>query len=186
VAQQKEIGGMTYLLRTRMKPAELAAALRGVVQGMDRDLPVTDLRTQREQMDATLEMERALAALTAGFGLLALALASVGIYGVMGCAVAERTNEIGLRIALGAHPARVRRMILGESAWMAAVGIAAGAAAALGLARLVRSMFFGVQFYDPATVAAGVVVLLATALAAGWIPARRAAAVEPMQALRHE
>jgi predicted permease len=184
--QQKEIGGMTYQLRTNMQPAALAPLLRRTVQAVDRDLPVTDLRTQREQIDATLQVERTLAALTAGFGLLALALACVGIYGVMAFSVAQRTNEIGIRIALGAQPGRVRRMILRESSVLALVGILVGAAGAVGLARLVKSMLYGVVPYDPVTLGGGVALLLVVALGSSWIPARRAAGIEPMRALRHE
>ena len=117
---------------------------------------------------------------------LALALACVGIYGVMAYSVASRKNEIGIRMALGAQPAQVRSMILAESLWLTAAGIATGVAAALLLTRLVRTMLYGVQPWDPSTLAAGVSVLLAVALAASWTPARRAAGVQPMEALRHE
>jgi len=131
-------------------------------------------------------MERLFAALTVGFGVLALALACVGIYGIMAYAVAQRTNEIGIRLALGAQPGQVRSMILSESTSLTLVGIVLGVAVALGLARLVKSMLYGIQAYDPPTLVAGVLTLLAVALAASWIPARRAASVEPMEALRHE
>ena len=114
------------------------------------------------------------AALTAGFGVLALALACVGIYGIMAYAVANRRNEIGIRMALGAQPAQVRGMILRESAWLAAAGVVAGLAAALGLTRLVKAMLYGVQPWDPVTLAGGVLLLMAVALMASWNPARRA------------
>jgi predicted permease len=177
---------MTYVIRTRQSLTALAPGLRRVVQSIDRDLPMIDMRTQREQIDATMQMERMFAALTTGFGLLALALACVGIYGVMAYSVASRKNEIGIRMALGAQPAQVRSMILAESLWLTAAGIATGVAAALLLTRLVRTMLYGVQPWDPSTLAAGVSVLLAVALAASWTPARRAAGVQPMEALRHE
>ena len=184
--QQKEVHGMTYQMRTSLSTAALAPVLRNVVQGIDRDLPVTDLRTQREQIAATLQIERALAALTSGFGVLALALACVGIYGIMAFSVAQRTNEIGIRLALGAQPSQVRAMVLRESTWLTVVGVAVGLGAALACARLVRSMLYGVAPDDPTTIVAGTAVLLAVAIAATWIPARRAAAVQPMDALRHE
>lgn len=184
--QQKEVDGLTYELRSNLSLAALAPLLRRTVQAVDPDLPITDLRTQREQINATLQVERTLAALTTGFGLLALALACVGIYGVMAYSVAQRTNEIGIRLALGAQPGRVRRMILRESAVLSAVGIVVGAGAAFGLARLVKSMLYGIAPNDPLTYTCGALLLLCVALLASWIPARRAASIEPMQALRHE
>jgi predicted permease len=184
--QQLGVGGMTYALRTELPPGQLLPALRNIVQLADRDLPIINMRTQQEQIDATMQQERMFAALTTGFGVLALALACVGIYGIMAYTVANRTNEIGIRLALGAQPGQVRGMILRESGWLAGAGVLAGAAAALALTRLVKSMLYGVQPGDPATMAAGALLLMAVALAASWIPARRAAGVQPMDALRHE
>jgi predicted permease len=184
--QQQEVGGLNYAIRTQLSPDQLIPALRAVVQKVDRDLPIIDIRTQREQIDANMQIERTFATLTSGFGVLALALACVGIYGIMAYSVANRRNEIGIRLALGAQPGQVRGMILCESTWLAIAGIAVGASAALGLTRLVKSMLYGIQPYDPLTMAGGVFILLAVALAASWIPARRAAGVQPMEALRHE
>jgi ABC-type antimicrobial peptide transport system permease subunit len=147
---------------------------------------LVDVRTQNQQIDADLEQERVFVTLTSGFGLLALALASVGIYGIMAYSVANRTNEIGIRLALGAQPAQVRRMILRESAWIAAIGIIVGLAGALLMTNAVKSMLYGIAPNDPLTLAGGVALLLCVALAASWIPARRAAGVQPMVALRHE
>lgn len=184
--QQTDAGSMNYELRTSMEPAQLAPLVRRAVQSIDHDLPVIDLRTQHEQINATMQFERAFAALTAGFGVLALALACVGIYGIMAYSVAQRTNEIGIRLALGAQPGQVRSMILRESTWLMLAGILAGVAAALPCTRLIRSMLYGITPNDPATIAAGMALLVAIALAATWIPARRAASVQPMDALRHE
>jgi predicted permease len=184
--QQPEVRGMVYEVRTSMDVATLAPSLRKVVQSADPDLPVIDLRTQQEQINATMQFERAFAALTAGFGVLALVLACVGIYGIMAYTVAQRTNEIGIRLALGAQPGQVRSMILRESTWLTLGGILAGVGGAVACTRLVQSMLYGVGPNDPATIAAGTMLLLAVALAATWIPARRAAAVQPMDALRHE
>lgn len=184
--QQTDAGTMSYELRTSLPPAQLASAIRRVVQSVDPDLPVIDFRTQREQINATMRFERAFAALTAGFGVLALALACVGIYGIMAYSVAQRTNEIGIRLALGAQPGQVRGMILRESTWLTIGGIAAGVVGAIGCTRLIRTMLYGIKPDDPVTIAAGTVLLLAVALAATWIPARRAAAVQSMEALRHE
>jgi predicted permease len=184
--QSADVGSMVYELRTPLAPASLTPVLRRVVQSVDPDLPIIDVRTQREQINATMQTERLFAALTAGFGVLALALACVGIYGIMAYSVANRRNEIGIRLALGAQPGQVRSMILRESTSLAVTGIVVGAVAALALTRLVKSMLYGIQPYDPATMAGGVLILLAVALAASWIPARRAAGVQPMEALRHE
>jgi predicted permease len=184
--QQSEVGPMTYEIRSQLSPAALAPSLRRLVQGVDADLPMIDVRTQREQIAAAMSMERAFAALTTGFGVLALALACVGVYGVMAYAVSQRTNEIGIRLALGAQPAQVRGMILRESTWLALVGIASGLGGALALTRIVKSMLYGIQANDPLTFACAVLLLIAVALAAAWIPARRAAGVPPMEALRHE
>jgi ABC-type antimicrobial peptide transport system permease subunit len=104
----------------------------------------------------------------------------------MAYSVANRRNEIGIRMALGAQPGQVRGMILRESTWLAGAGIVVGVAAALVLTRLVKSMLYGIEPYDPATMGGGVLILLMVALAASWIPARRAARVQPMEALRHE
>ncbi|MGB6687820.1 MAG: ABC transporter permease [Terracidiphilus sp.] len=184
--QQTEVGGMSYVIRTKIAPEAIVPALRRTVAQIDSNLPLEDVRTQQEQIDESMRKERALAALIAGFGLLALALAAVGIYGVMAYSVANRRNEIGIRLALGAQPAQVRGIILRESAWLAVAGIVVGVGAALPLTRLVKSMLYGIQPYDPTTITAGILVLLAVTLAASWIPARRAAGVQPMEALRYE
>jgi predicted permease len=183
---KSDAGGMNYAIRTPLEPAELAPALRQIVQKVDRDLPIVDIRTQQEQIDSAIQTERIFASLTAGFGLLALALACVGIYGIMAYSVANRRSEIGVRLALGAQPGQVRRMILRESTWLAVAGIVVGVGATLLLTRLVKSMLYGIQPYDLPTLASGVSILLAVALAASFIPARRAAGVQPMEALRHE
>jgi predicted permease len=185
-AQQPEVGGMTYAIRTRLSPTALLPALRHVVQQNDADLPMVDVRTQQEQIDANMQMERTLAALTSGFGVLALALACVGIYGTMAYSVARRTNEIGIRLALGALPRQVLGMVLREASWLSLAGIGVGLGAALLLTRLVKSMLYGLQPADPLSLTGGAALLVAVALVASWVPARRAAGVQPMEALRHE
>jgi predicted permease len=184
--QQSDAGGMNYAIRTPLEPETLEPALRQVVGRIDRDLPIVDIRTQKEQIDSTMQTERIFASLTAGFGLLALALACVGIYGIMAYSVTNRRNEIGIRLALGAQPRQVQGMILRESTWLAGAGIVVGVGVALLLTRLVKSMLYGIQPYDLPTLVGGVSILLVVALAASWIPARRAAGVQPMEALRHE
>ena len=184
--QQASAGGLFYEIRTRARPEDILPALRGVVRQEDPDLALVNVRTQDQQIESSLQQERIFVSLTSGFGVLALALACVGIYGIMAYSVANRRNEIGIRMALGAQPGQVRGMILRESTWLAGAGIVVGVAAALVLTRLVKSMLYGIEPYDPAAMCGGVLILLIVALAASWIPARRAARVQPMEALRHE
>ncbi|MGA2537541.1 MAG: ABC transporter permease [Terracidiphilus sp.] len=182
----EEIGNITFEIRTSVPPATLEPSLRKVVQSGNPDLPIVDLRTQREQIDATTSTERAFAALTAGFGLLALLLACVGIYGIMAYAVAQRTSEIGVRLALGAIPRQVLAMVLREASWISGAGIAIGLGASIVLARFVGSMLYGVAPSDPLTLSSAAALLLLVALGASWIPARRASSIQPIEALRHE
>ena len=118
--------------------------------------------------------------------MLALVLACIGIYGVMAYSVSQRTNEIGIRMALGARASRILRMILGEASWMAITGIVVGLAGGLALTRLIASMLYGLKPWDPVTFCASALLLLSVALAASAVPARRAARIDPMRALRHE
>jgi len=176
----------TFAIRTSMAGEALLPALRNAVRQVDANLPMLDVRTQDEQIAANLRQERIFATLTSGFGVLALVLACVGVYGVMAYSVARRTNEIGIRLALGARPKQVLALVLREAAWLGVIGIGVGVGAALPLARLVKSMLYGIAPDDPVTLAGGMVLLLGAAVLASWVPARRAAGVEPMVALRHE
>jgi predicted permease len=185
--RQKPGGGrMVFEIHTAGEPASALNGARAAVASLDRDLPLTDVRTMEQQVDSAMSDERVFAELTSGFGILALVLACIGIYGLMAYTVSRRTTEIGIRLALGAQRAHVRAMILRESTWLAMAGIVVGAGAAAMLTRLVKSMLYGIEPYDPVTVAGGALILVAVALAASWIPARRAARVQPMVALRHE
>lgn len=176
----------TFAISTKLDVHGLLPSLRDAMRQVDPNLPMLDVRTQDEQVAANVRQERIFATLTSAFGVLALVLASVGIYGIMAYSVSNRRNEIGIRLALGAQPGQVRGMILHESAVLTLIGIGVGVGAALALSRLVRAMLYGIQPYDPASIALGVFILLSVALAASWIPARRAAKVQPMEALRHE
>lgn len=177
---------MVFEIHTVAEPASISNAVRAAVASLDSDLPLIDVRTMRQQVEGTMVDERAFAELTSGFGLLALALACVGVYGIMAYSVAQRTNEIGIRIALGARPQQVRGMILRESTGLAVIGIAVGLAGALAGTHLIKSMLYGIAPNDLFTLSAGVALLLLVALISSWIPAQRAARVQPMQALRHE
>lgn len=185
--QQKDVhGGMTFEARAKDNPMGLAGAIRAAVGSVDKDLPVIDLRTQEQQIDATLAPERSFATVTAAFGVLALALASIGVYGVMASTVARRVNEIGVRMALGAQAHQVLWMVLGEASWMAVAGIGAGLGAALLLKRFLGSILFGIKPTDPLTLGSSALLLFSVALLAGWGPARRASYIQPVEALRHE
>jgi predicted permease len=176
----------TFALATRLDAKTLMPALRQAVQSLDRNLPLLDIRTQEEQIAASMQHERIFANLTAAFGALALILACIGIYGIMAWMVSRRMQEIGIRIALGARSEQVQGMVLREAAWMTLLGVAAGMGCALALGRVVASLLYGLKPWDPATFAISAIVLVLVALAAGWIPARRAAGVDPIRALRHE
>ena len=180
------ISEATFAVATHLEGQSIVPSLRGAVRAVDRNLPLLDLRTQDEQIAASLQHERIFASLTGAFGALALVLACIGIYGIMAYTVSQRTNEIGIRMALGAQPERVLWMVLGEAWWMAAIGVAAGLGLAVTLGRVVASLLYGVPANDPATLLIAAMLLLTVALGASWIPARRAAGVDPMRALRHE
>jgi predicted permease len=184
--QRAEAGRMMVALHTAQEPASLLGAARAAVAGVDSNLPLTDVRTMQEQVKTTTANERVFAQLTSGFGVLALVLASIGIYGIMAYTVARRTSEIGIRMALGARQAQVLGMVLREVSWMAVAGVVLGVGAALGLARLVASMLYGLKAWDPATLAGIAGLLMGIALLAGLGPARRAARIDPTRALRHE
>ena len=184
--QSGEWNEMTFEIKTAASEASIIAEIREAVRSVDKDLPLLDVRTQNQQIDATLSQERVFATLSSGFGLLALILASIGIYGMMSYTVSRRTNEIGIRMALGAHASTVLGMILRESLSLTLIGVTIGLAAAAGLAKFAESMLFGLKPRDPATFAGAALLLIAVALAAGFTPARRASTVDPMQALRHE
>jgi predicted permease len=184
--QEKGLEQATFALATRLDAKTLAPALRQAVQSVDRNLPLLDMRTQDEQIAASMQHERIFANLTAAFGALALVLACIGIYGIMAWMVSRRMQEIGIRIALGARSEQVQGMVLREAAWMTLLGVAAGVGGALALGRVVASLLYGLKPWDPATFACSATVLILVALAASWIPARRAAGVDPIRALRHE
>ena len=184
--QQTQVRRLTYQIRTRTAPDAIIPALRQVVRAADPALPLVNVRTQQDQIDADLRDERLLVSLTSGFGLLALVLASVGIYGLMAYSVAQRTKEIGIRIALGAIPRQILTMVLRESFSLSAASVALGVATALLVTRFVRSLLFGIAPSDPAVVWGATALVVLVALVASWFPARRAASVQPMEALRRD
>ncbi len=173
------------MVRTAADPATLAGALRHVVRELDSEMPV-QLETMSDVRYRSMAQPRFNAALLGIFAALALVLALVGVYGVLAYTVTQRTQEIGVRMALGAQPGDVVRMVVREGLARTAAGIALGALVAAGVTRWLREMLFGVTPTDPATFIGIAALLAATALAASWLPARRAARVDPMVALRYE
>ena len=185
-APQMLEGVANYYVRTASDPASIGPAIRAAVREIDPTLPVIDLRTQEQQIERRNSQERLFAQLSGFFGVAALILACVGLYGLMSYLVLQRTGEIGLRLALGAVPAQVLRMVLHESFALVAIGVVVGLAVAYGVRRFVESMLFGLTAVDPLTYAASVGVLIAVTLLASLRPARRAARIDPMIALRAE
>jgi putative ABC transport system permease protein len=162
------------------------SAVRPTIAGVDRDLPVCTLRSMHDAILDLMFEGRVYGAMFAVFGLAALLLASVGLYGVVSFGVSQRTQEVGVRMALGALPRDVLGLVLGGSARMLAVGILLGVPAAIGLAQVLRGSLYGISATDPVTFIAIPVLLSAVALVASWIPARRATRVDPVVALRAE
>jgi putative ABC transport system permease protein len=179
------VGSPTYLVRAQ-SDAPIAAAVRNAIMDVDASAPVTSIRTARERLAPLTAQDRAIARLAVAFGIVALALAAIGLYGVLSYGVARRTSEIAVRIALGARPARVIAMILRETAGVVAVGVIAGGALALAASRFIAETLFGVEPRDPVTFALAAAVLLTVAGFAAYLPARRASKLEPVAALRSE
>src|SRR5256712_391719 len=171
---------------TSLAPEQLLPNIPKVLARLDANLPVENLRTLPQQVRENVFLDRFISVLSAAFACLATLLAAIGLYGVLAYTVAQRTREIGLRMALGAAPARVRGMILRQVGVMTLVGGVIGLAAAVGLGRLAESLLYQLQGYDPAVLAGAAVALTLVALGAGFIPAHRASQVEPMSALRYE
>jgi predicted permease len=177
---------MMVELRTSSGPAGVLTGVRTAVESLDRDLPMMDLRTMQEQVRSTLSDERALAELAGGFSLLALVLASIGIYGMMAYTVTSRTGEIGLRIALGARANQVLSGVLREAFVLTGAGIVLGLLAALWLTRFIRVMLYGLAGTDALTVGGAAALLIAVSLLAAFAPALRASRIDPIRALRHD
>jgi predicted permease len=179
-------GGATFTVRTTMALASFSQQIRSMVGQMNPDLPVFQMRTEQQQIDGQLMAERLITRLSSIFGLLALLLASIGLYGLLAFEVSRRTREIGIRMALGARTADVLRMVILQGLALAGAGAIVGVGAAWGVTRLMGDLLFGVKAGDPVTYVAVVVLLGLVAFLACYVPARRAMSVDPMVALRYE
>jgi putative ABC transport system permease protein len=177
---------MALVVRGTLDSTRLASTLRAAVLELDKELPVSDISTLTNSIAHSTRSQRFTTLLLGAFALLALLLAAVGIYGVISYSVMCRTHEIGVRMALGAGRNRIARMVVGWAVVLAGVGVAIGVGGSLALTRLLRSMLFGVSPTDPVVFCGAALFMLAVAALAGYVPARRAARVEPMDALRQE
>ena len=184
--RQDLVGSAFFALRTALPPLVVATAARKALAAIDPNVPLTSISTQEQVRDSKIAPERLFATLCGLLAFLAVLLSCIGLYGLMAYNVARRTAEIGIRMALGARPGEVARLILRDALGLATIGAAVGFPAALILTRLIRSQLYGVEPNDPFTLAAAAFVLVAVAAAAAWIPARRAARIEPVVALRSE
>src|SRR5262245_18299589 len=194
------IGAMYFTLRTTAEPTTHISAVRQIMRELDSNLPVTEVGTQVARSRATLGQERSYTRLLSFFGVVALVLAAIGLSGVLAYSVAQRTNEIGIRMALGAQPASVLRLVIWQGMRLVLLGLLVGAACGYGLKRLLASHYFtprswqrqmadqlyGVSMSAPLTFAVIAALLIAVALMACWLPARKAARVDPLAALREE
>ncbi|HSK08016.1 MAG TPA: ADOP family duplicated permease, partial [Vicinamibacterales bacterium] len=180
------LNAVTFYLRTDRAPESVAPDVRLALRAIDPGLPLLDVMTMSERMTRATERERRVVVASTFFSTLTVALACIGLYGLMAFAVSRRTGELGVRLALGASPRRLVREVLRETAMVVAWGVAVGLAATLGASRLVRAQLFGVLPTDTFTLVAGTLVVTTVALAAGYLPARRASRVDPLVALRAE
>jgi ABC-type antimicrobial peptide transport system permease subunit len=174
------------MIRSRLNPGDLEPVLRKTFADADPNLTVVSVRSMKEQVELVFDQQRAVASLAALFGAVALILAAVGLYGVTAYSVVQRTNEIGLRMALGANSGGVLRLVLLTAFRMIGVGLLLGIPLAIGAGRLISAQLYGVKAWDPAAITTATLALAAAAFIAALIPAMRAASIDPMKALRME
>jgi len=186
IRQDTSIGFSYFYVRTSRRVDDVLREIPRIVKSLDPNLPVEDLKTMAQQVKENVFLDRLISTLSAAFALLATLLAAVGLYGVLAYSVAQRTREIGVRMALGADGGRVQLMVLRQVALMTLIGGVIGIGAAIALGRAAQSLLFELQGHDPEVMAVSAIVLTIVALASGYIPALRASRIDPVQALRYE
>ncbi|HEY7055363.1 MAG TPA: FtsX-like permease family protein, partial [Vicinamibacterales bacterium] len=179
-------GASVFYVRTLTSASGAYAMIRNEVKQLDSSMPVYGMKTVEGQLDETLLTDRLIASLSAGFGLLATVLASIGLYGVMAFVVARRKKELGIRLALGAQPGLVIWLVMREVLLLLAIGLAVGVPSALALGRFVSTQLYGIQPHDPVIATWTMLLLTIVSAAAGLIPAHRASRIDPILALRYE
>ena len=184
--QDSTVGDMNFYIRTKLSPEQLLATIPVVIKKLDPNLPVEGIKTMPQQVRENVFMDRMISTMAGAFAVLATVLAAIGLYGVLAYSVAQRTREIGVRMALGANGRSVRGMVLRQVGIMTVIGAVIGVGAAYLLGRLASSLLYGLTGTDPWVMLGATVLLSAVALTAGYVPALRASRISPMQALRYE
>ena len=184
--QDSTLGSLSFYVRSSVPPETLMPEIRSIIGKLDHNLPIEDMKTLPQQIRENVYLDRMIGTLSAAFAALATLLAAIGLYGVLAYSVVQRTKEIGVRMALGANATSIQRMVLRQVALMTVIGAAIGAVAAYGIGRGAASLLYQMEGHDPLVMVASAVVLALVAFAAGFIPARRASRVDPMNALRYE
>jgi predicted permease len=184
--RQATPGAMFFEVRTAGDPLTLVPAVRKIVADLDRTIPLENVSTQLQLFKTSITSERIFTYLCGSLALLGILLSCIGLYGLLAFMVNRRTNEIGVRLALGARPCDIAWPVIRNALWLAGFGLMVGIPVALVFVRVLRSVLFGVNLYDPITIVLSVVIVLLVAALAAWIPARRAAKIDPMEALRYE
>jgi ABC-type antimicrobial peptide transport system permease subunit len=184
--RQADVGLLSYYVRVAGSPEAFMATIRREVMKLDANLPVDNIRTLPDQIQQNVFLDRFITILSTAFAVLATLLAAIGLYGVLAYTVSQRTKEIGLRMALGAQPQRVRGMVLKQVGMMITVGGAIGLTAAVWAGSVASTLLFEMKGWDPLVLVSAAIGLTLVALAAGYLPANRAAHIDPMRALRYE